>query len=370
VASAKRVVVKIGTRVLVQRSGRPDTQRMKALVHDLAKAQQSGREVVLVSSGAIGAGMEALGLTRRPTNLPDLQMAASIGQLRLMAHYEKLFAAEKCRVGQVLLTHADLKDRRRHLNARHTVLNLLRHGVIPIVNENDVVAVEEIQFGDNDLLAALVSHLVQADLCILLTTADGLREPTTSGRTRRVSYLPEITDAARDLDKGAGSSLSIGGMATKLEAAGEVSKAGGLSVIANGRKPETITRILAGQDVGTLIAEADRVEGRRLSWRKRWIAFFHRAQGILVIDHGAETAIRDRGKSLLPIGIREVSGTFKAGDVVNIKTPDGRTFARGLVEYSSTDAKRIKGHKTSDIAQILGSKDYDEVVHRDNMVVL
>lgn len=371
VAGARRIVVKVGSRVLVQRSGRPDATRMRALVKDLAGARRAGLDITLVSSGAIGAGMEALGLHARPTNLPDLQMAAAIGQMRLMTRYEKLFAAQRCKVGQVLLTHSDLKDRRRHLNARNTVMNLLRHQVVPIVNENDVVAVDEIQFGDNDILAALVAHLIQADLLILLTVTDGLREPAKGGRTRRVSFLPGISDAVRKIATGSDSHLSVGGMATKLQAAEDVARAGGLAVIADGRKSDTVSRILRGEDVGTLIADPDRADNAQaLSGRKRWIAFFHRAQGALVVDEGARTAIEQKGKSLLPIGIRDVMGAFKCGDVVNIKSMDGQTIARGLTEYASEAVQKIKGRRTSDIAGILGSKDYDEVVHRDNMVVL
>jgi len=370
VAAARRIVVKVGSRVLVQRSGRPDSSRMRALVKDLARAHRDGRDIVLVSSGAIGAGMEALRLKTRPTNLPDLQMAAAVGQMRLMAKYEKLFAAEKCRVGQVLLTHADLKDRRRHLNARHTVLNLLRHDIVPIVNENDVVAVDEIKFGDNDFLSALVTHLIQADLLILLTVTDGLREPTASGRSRRVSFLSRISPTVRQWASGSDSPLSVGGMSSKVQAAEDVLKTGGMAVIANGRKTGVVSRILAGEDFGTLLADPDRDEAHGWSGRKRWIAFFHRASGTLAIDDGARKAVGQQGKSLLPIGITGVSGRFQTGDVVNIVSGKGELIARGLAEYSSEEVAKIKGRRTSEIAGILGAKDYDEVVHRDNMVLL
>jgi len=366
-AQAKRVVVKIGSRVLVQRNGRPDLQRLRALVGDLAALRQAGREVVVVSSGAIGAGMSVLGLKRRPTLLPDLQMAAAVGQSRLMALYDRLFAEQKCRVGQVLLTHADLKDRQRHLNARNTMMNLLRHGIVPIVNENDVVAVDEIRFGDNDVLASLVALLIQADLLVLLTTVDGFRAPAAAGRTRRVPFLAGVTDAALALAVGKGSELSTGGMMSKLQAADTVAGVGTPVVIANGRQAGAIRRILAGDDVGTLLAGG---KAAGLSGRKRWIAYFHKAKGALVVDDGARLAIMEKGKSLLPIGIRAVEGDFEAGDVLNIRTAGGEVFARGVTHYAGGDVRRIQGRKTADIAAILGSSEFEEVIHRDNMVVL
>ncbi len=366
-AQARRVVVKIGSRVLVQRNGRPDLRRLRALVGDVAALRQAGREVVVVSSGAIGAGMSALGLKKRPTHLPDLQMAAAVGQSRLMAHYDRLFTAKKCRVGQVLLTHADLKDRQRHLNARNTMMNLLRNGIVPIVNENDVVAVDEIRFGDNDLLASLVALLIQADLLVLLTTVDGFRAPAAAGRTRRVRFLKGVTDEALALAVGKGSDLSTGGMMSKLQAADAVAGVGTPVVIANGRQAGAVRRILSGDDVGTLIA-GGKTSG--LSGRKRWIAFFHKARGTLVVDEGARLAVVEKGKSLLPIGVRAVEGDFEAGDVVNVCTADGRPFARGVTDYSAAQIRRIRGRRTAEVATILGSPDYEEVIHRDNMVVL
>jgi len=367
---ARRIVVKIGSRVLVQRTGRPDLRRIRLLVRDLAALRRAGREVAVVSSGAIGTGMHALGMKTRPTNLPDLQMAAAVGQSRLMTHYDRLFAAEQCRVGQVLLTHADLKDRQRHLNARNTMMNLLRHGIIPIVNENDVVAVDEIKFGDNDLLASLVALLVQADLLILLTTVDGFRAPTGGGRTRRVPFLGGVTDEELALAVGKGSHLSTGGMASKLQAADMVAKVGAPVVIANGRMPGILARVARGEDVGTLIAPRRTDEQSALDSRKRWIAFFHRAPGALIIDDGARQALVAKGRSLLPIGVRAVEGDFESGSVVNIKTLDGVVIARGVVDYASADIRRIMGHRTDEIAGILGACDYAEVIHRDNLVVL
>ena len=364
----QRVVIKIGSRVLIQKTGRPDLRRMRALVKEMAALHQAGKEVILVSSGAIGAGLHALNLRKRPDNLPDLQVAAAVGQSRLMSRYSALFARESIRIGQVLLTHDDLRDRVRHLNARNTMMNLLRRRIIPIVNENDVVAVEEIKFGDNDQLAGLVGMLVDAELLILLSTVDGFRRPIAARKTRRVPYLKSISDETLAMATGEGSQFSIGGMRTKLEAAHDFVHLGRLAVIANGRKSGVLNRIMAGRDEGTLIgSDEPRPDSGS---RKRWIAFFHKSRGTLVVDEGARNAIETRGTSLLPAGIREVEGTFPLGSVVHVRTPQGRVFARGLAEYSSDDIRRIKGRKTSEIAALLGSKDYDEVIHRDHMLVL
>jgi glutamate 5-kinase len=309
-AKARRIVVKIGSRVLVQSSGRPDLRRIKGLVKDIAQLRKGGREVVVVSSGAIGTGMQALGMKTRPDALPELQMAAAVGQSRLMAHYDKLFSAERCRVGQVLLTHDDLKDRQRHLNARNTMMALLRNGIVPIVNENDVVSVDEIKFGDNDLLAALVALLIEADLLVLLTTVDGFRAPAGKGKTQRVSLLKGVTAEELKHAVGKGSDLSTGGMGSKLQAANMVAKVSAPVVIADGRKPKILSKILKGEDTGTLIAAEQGGAGAVLGGRKRWIAFFHKPQGTLVADDGARDAIEKKGRSLLPIGIREVEGHF------------------------------------------------------------
>ena len=369
-SNSRRIVVKIGSRALVQKSGRPDMVRMKALVKDIARLRRGGREVVVVSSGAIGTGVHTLGLKSRPTNLPDLQMAAAVGQSRLMTTYDKLFAAEKCKIGQVLLTHDDLNNRQRHLNARNTMMALLRNGVVPIVNENDVVAVDEIKFGDNDRLAALVALLIEADLLVLLTTVDGFLAPGKGGRMKRVSVLNGITDKELSHANGKGSELSTGGMASKLQAANMVARVSAPVVIANGCKAGILRQILEGQDVGTLIATETSTADSVLAGRKRWIAFFNKPQGTVIVDEGARAAIEQKGKSLLPIGIRDVEGHFASGTVVNVKTTAGVLFACGVVDYSSDQIRKIKGLKTADIAAMLGSKDYDEVIHRDNMVVL
>lgn len=367
VRTARRIVIKLGSRVLVQNAGRPQANRIRGLVREIAACRQEGREVIVVTSGAIGSGMEHLGMKRRPTSLPELQMAAAVGQCRLMALYGRLFSACRCKIGQVLLTHDDLKQRARHLNARNTMLAMLRAGIVPIVNENDVVAVDEIKFGDNDLLASLVVHLVQADLLILLTTADGLRKPAGAGRTRRVAFVGAVTDEVLGLAHGKGGELSTGGMASKLQSARAAAQAGGCVVIADGRRPGVVSGILAGRDVGTLIGPAD--DGSAMTGRKRWIAYFHRPQGALVVDEGARHAIAEKGKSLLPIGIKAVDGEFGVGAAVDIRGPDGAIVARGLSDYSSGDVRRIMGRHTADIKTILGAEACEEVVHRDNMAV-
>ena len=367
---AHRIVVKVGTRVLVQRSGKPDLGRIESLVSDLAELHQQRRQMVLVSSGAVGAGMGALGFRKRPDDISDLQMAAAIGQVRLMTRYQELFSKCDRTVGQVLLTHADLKDRARHLNAQNTMLHLLKNEIVPIVNENDVVAVDEITFGDNDLLAALVAVLVEADLLILLTVVDGIREPLPSGRTRRIPYLRRLTSEVHELAMGTHNPLSVGGMVTKLQAAENAVYAGCHVVIADGRKPNILERILQGDDVGTFIHAQSRRSSKRIRGRKKWIAFFHRSQGTLIIDEGARLAVEEKGKSLLPIGIRKIEGKFNMGDLVQVRSTNNALVARGLVEYSSQDLEKIKGHKTSAIAHILGAKAFDEVIHRDNMVIL
>lgn len=367
---AKRVVVKVGTRLLVSSSGKPSEARMRALVHEIARLRRNGREVILVTSGAIGSGMEVLGLKTRPKTVPDLQMAAAVGQTRLMSQYEKCFARERVHVGQVLLTHDDLNNRTRHLNARNTMLNLLRHGILPIVNENDAVATEEITIGDNDVLAALVALLCGADVLVLLTSVNGVLKPVEKGGTRRIPWIESVTDEILSFAQGKGSDLSVGGMNSKLQAAQMVARAGGLVVIADGRKSNTLSRVFSAADSGTLVGRAKPDKSGLQRHRKQWLAFFHRAQGSVVIDDGACQAIERRGRSLLPIGVIEVRGVFDTGSLINVLSRDGRVIARGLVEYSSAQMQLIKGRPTAEIASVLGEKRNDEAIHRDNMVVL
>lgn len=366
-ADARRLVVKIGSRVLVQRTGRPDVRRMRELVRQIAALHEAGREIVLVSSGAIGSGIEALGWRKRPTSLKLLQMAAAVGQSRLMARYDELFGAHGIRIGQLLLTHEDLRHRTRHLNAQETMLTLLEHRVVPVVNENDVVAIDEIKFGDNDLLAALTALLVQADALVLLTTVDGFRAPAGPGRTRRVPTLTGVSEKELSLALGKGSELSTGGMASKLQSAGMVAENGIPVVIANGRKDGVLDRVTQGMDEGTLILPSS--DASPLSRRERWIALFHRPKGALVLDAGACIALTEKGKSLLPVGILAVEGDFDAGAVVNLKSENGALLGRGLSDYSSTEIRLMRGKRSDELQQILGADESPVVVHRDNLVL-
>jgi glutamate 5-kinase len=364
-SQSRRVVVKAGSRTLVQRSGRPDRRQLEELVRQVAHLREEGREVVLVSSGAIGTGMEALGMKTRPRHLPELQMAAAVGQSRLMGLYGDLFERRGLTVGQVLLTHDDLKHRSRHLNARTTMMTMLRHGIVPIVNENDVVAVEEIKFGDNDHLASLVAMLVEADVLVLLTTVDGLREPAGPRRTRRVPFLDGVTGDALGLARGKGSELSTGGMRSKLQSAAMVVASGIPVVIANGRAAGALERVFLGQDEGTFIAP----HGGLKAHKKRWLAFFQKPHGAVVVDDGARDALVHKGRSLLAIGVRGVEGEFGRDAVVNVKL-DGRVIARGQSGYASEEIRRIQGRKTAEIPGILGGDGFEEVIHRDRLVVI
>ncbi len=355
--NAKRIVVKAGSKVLVQSTGRPNSRRLKLLTGELAQFQNDGGEVAFVSSGAVGAGREALGMKTRPKAMPDLQMAAAVGQMRLMSVYDNLFGKHHCQIGQVLLTYDALKHRERHLNARNTLLNLIAHRIIPVINENDAISTEEIQFGDNDVLAALVAILIDADALILLSTTDGLREPDGTGKTRRVSHIEEVDDAVLGLVDDKQDHLSTGGMASKLQSAQIAAHNGIPVVIANGRKTGVLTRIFQGLDEGTLLFPKE----RNISKRKRWIAFFNRAEGHLVVDDGAAAAL-GKGKSLLPVGIQAVEGRFKVGAMVDIQSQSGKRIARGLVEYGSDEIEQLKGRKTAGKS--------GEVIHRDNMVIL
>ncbi len=349
---AKRVVVKAGSKVLVESTGRPDEKQLRQLVDALAAFRKGGGEVAFVSSGAVGAGLEALGMKSRPKAIPDLQMAASVGQICLMSVYNELFQANGCQVGQVLLTHDVLKHRERHLNARNTLLNLIEHGIIPIINENDTISTEEIKFGDNDVLAALVAILIDADALILLSTTDGLRNGD-----ERVSYIEEVDDDVLNLVADKTDLLSTGGMASKLQSAQIAAHNGIPVVIADGRRSGVLGRILNGEDEGTLLFPK---EGN-ISKRKRWIAFFNRVEGHLIIDAGAAEALAD-GRSLLPVGVVAVQGDFKVGAMVDIQSADGQALARGLVEYSSAEISATMGQHTDE--------KNGEVIHRDNMVLL
>jgi glutamate 5-kinase len=346
-------VVKLGTGVLTDARRQPDLEQLRQLVAQLAGQRQAGREVVMVSSGAVGAGMGVLGYEKRPTHLADLQACAAVGQCRLMATYSELFGAFSLPVGQVLLTHDDLRQHGRHLNARNTLLTLLARGVIPIINENDTVSTTELKFGDNDRLSALVTCLLPADLLVVLTTVEGVIEGFGGPNPRVIPSVERIDAALESLAGGTLSAVSVGGMASKLAAARMVMRSGIPMVIASGRKRDVLARILAGEEEGTLFVPG---EGK-LRGRKRWIAFFHNPAGTLIVDDGARTALHDQGRSLLPPGVIRCEGEFNRGDVVRICDTEGTEFARGVAAYSAAE---IRGNTLNRV----------EIVHRDNLVIL
>jgi glutamate 5-kinase len=341
-----------------------DEAQVARLVEQMAAVQRGGRELVCVSSGAIAAGMGELGLAARPRELPGQQAAAAVGQARLIGLYRELFARHGLPVGQVLLSHADLHSRARHLNARNTFSRLLGAGAVPIVNENDTVAVEEIRFGDNDVLSALVAMLVRADALILLTTVDGLLERPEQGGAVIESVLA-ITEAIRAAAGASDSPLARGGMRTKVQAAEMVTRAGEVCVIANGRSANVLPRLLQGERLGTIFLP----QPRRMAGRKRWIAFFDHPRGELQVDAGAARALREQGGSLLAIGITAVRGAFERGAPVRILDAAGSEIGRGLVNFPADQLGRILGLRSDQFAAALGACEFEEVIHRDNLVL-
>jgi glutamate 5-kinase len=364
---ARRIVVKVGSGLVTTVGEGPSSESIARLAADLAALAHDRREVALVSSGAIVTGVARLGLKERPQSIPEKQAAAAVGQSALMWEYEQAFKKHGIPVGQVLLTGQDISDRSRYLNARNTLLALLAYGVLPVVNENDTVAVDEIKVGDNDNLAALVAHLIDADLLVLLTDVDGLYtgDPRRDPAARRLETVEAVTDDILKLVFDASAAVSVGGMSTKLEAAQKAGASGIPMVIASGREPGVLPRLLKGEPVGTYFQPRD----DRLAARKRWIAFAVPPQGLLTVDAGAKKALTERGTSLLPSGLVEVDGDFHAGDVVALAAKGGTEFARGLVNYDAAELRRIRGVKTRDIETVLGYRGLDEVIHRDNLVI-
>ena len=365
---ARRIVVKVGSGLITAPGEGPVAPRISALAADLAALVKDRREVALVSSGAIATGMARLGLPARPRSIPEKQAAAAVGQSALMWQYEQAFKHHGIQVGQVLLTREDIGDRSRYLNARNTLLALLDFGVLPIINENDTVAVDEIKVGDNDNLAALVAHLIDADLLVLLTDVDGLYtgDPRRDPTARRLETVEAVTEDIQRLVFDTAARVSVGGMSTKLEAAQKANASGIPMVIASGKEAGTLDRLLKGEAIGTYF----RPREDRLASRKRWIAFAVPLQGRLMVDAGARRALTERGKSLLPSGLVRVEGEFAAGAAVGLAEGAGPEFARGLVNYDADELRKIRGAKTTDIEKALGYKGLDEVVHRDNLVVL
>jgi len=345
--------VKLGTGVLTDSRKLIDPAQLEQLVAQMAAQRKAGREIVLVTSGAVGAGMGALGYETRPTDLAEKQACAAVGQSRLMAVYDKLFSAHGLVVAQVLLTHEDLEHHERHLNARNTLVTLLNRGVVPIINENDAVSFTEIKFGDNDKLSALVASLLPADLLVILTTVDGVIENFGAANAKTISVIEQIDAAIEGMAGGTTSATAVGGMKSKVEAAKIAVRSGIPLVIASGRNKDTLAKIVGGEDEGTLFVP----QPTKLQGRKRWIAFFHHPKGTLVVDDGAKKALRESGKSLLPPGVARCEGNFSADDVVRICDLDGMEFARGIAKFS---AEEIRAKKLTRV----------ELVHRDDLVIL
>jgi glutamate 5-kinase len=368
IALARTVVVKVGTNVLTGADGTLDPVRLQALADQVQRIRQSGRQVALVSSGAIGAGLGRLGLPRRPTDLRQLQACAALGQAFLMRAYEECLARHGTHTAQILLTAGDFDSRNRYLNARNTILTLFEWNCLPIINENDTVSVAEIRFGDNDHLAAMVTNLLQAPLLILLTVVDGLysADPRTDPSAQVLTTVPLIDAEVTDMAGSSRSPLGSGGMRSKLRAARLATAAGESVIMANGARPGVLDAIFAGEPVGTLFLP----HGTTVPAWKRWLGYTARPRGRLVVDAGARQAVQHQGRSLLPIGIIEVTGSFGKGDVVSLCDADGTEFARGLTNYSAADASRLRGLRSEQIGEVLGTVPYEEVVHRDNLVVI
>lgn len=364
----RRVVVKIGSQILSSSTGIEEA-RLEGLVSELAALHDQGKEIVVVSSGAVAAGMARLGRRERPQSIPEKQALAAVGQIRLMALYERAFGKFSKNVAQVLLTHEDLANRQRYLNAKHTFQMLLASSIISIVNENDTVAVEEMKFGDNDHLSSLVATLLEADLLLILSDVAGVydRDPRVDSNA---VIVPLIQDIKGIKSKVIGSSRSVfgtGGMATKIAAAEEAAVAGIPTVIASGLMVGSIPRVFKPEEeIGTLVLP----DSNRLTNRKHWIAFNLKPAGEVVVDSGAHEALVRKKTSLLPSGVREVRGSFGVGECVRCLDLEGREFARGLINYSALELNQIKGLHTSRIEQALGYKPFDEIIHRDDLVLL
>lgn len=367
-ADAKRIVVKVGTSTLTDGTGKLNLPQIEKLVRELSELADAGKEIILVSSGAVGAGMERLGLKEKPKLMPEIQAAAAVGQGILMHTYEKLFGEYGQIVAQVLLTREDSVNRKRYTNSRNTLMTLLGMRVIPVINENDAVAVDELKIGDNDTLSAMVASIVDADLLVILSDVDGLYSDNPQANPE--AYLiPEITDITPEIEAlagGPGTARGTGGMYTKIQAAKIAVNSGVLMLIASGGQDGILRDIVTGVEIGTMFIPKE----NRLQIRKRWLAFGARVQGSVTVDKGCERAILKGGSSLLAAGIKAVEGDFEHGNTIRILTVEGREIARGIANYNAVETKRIVGAHTNQIAVILGSKPYDEVVHRDNLVLL
>lgn len=368
-STANLVVVKVGTRVLTQSDGTLNHRRIEQLAEEIHTVSQNGRRIVLVSSGAVGAGVGLLTLKARPTDLAKLQAVAAVGQTHLIQTYDRVFAKHGRRAAQVLLTIEDVDDRIRYLNVRNTLHSILDFGAVPIVNENDTVSVDELKttFGDNDRLAAVVTNLLRAPLLIVLSDIEGLYDGDPALSTSRlVSTVDQIDERVLAYVRDRKTGVTKGGMSSKLEAARMVTTAGENMIIASGRETNVLSRIMAGDNVGTLFVG----QAKGISPFKRWLGFSAQVRGRIQLDDGARRAILEKGRSLLAAGIVGTQGEFQKGDVVALCDAEGSVIARGLTNYSSADVERIKGLKSEKIAQVLGRRPYEEVIHRDNLAIV
>ncbi len=366
---SRRIVIKVGTSLLAPPERPIQARRFSALAREIAALREAQLEPILVSSGAVGLGLRRLGRSQRPRTIPEKQAAAAVGQIDLCQRFQKALGRFDLKVGQILLTHIGLAQRERFLNARHTIQQLVRAGVVPIINENDSVATEELRFGDNDHLSALVTNLAGADLLILLTDIDGLydRHPKQPG-ARPIRELSSVTPELIRQVSDSTSLVGTGGMRSKLAAARTAAHFGATTVIANGRQKDVISRILAGEPLGTCV-QPQPTSGQ-ISARKHWIAYSLKPRGTLHLDAGAARALVERGRSLLPIGIVSLEGQFGVGDLVRCCSPQNIEIARGLISYTAAEVERIKGQKSPRIATLLGYTNGPEIIHRDDLVLL
>lgn len=362
----KRVVIKVGTTTLTHDTGLLNLERIEILVRQISNLHNHGYEVVLVTSGAIGAGMGKLNLNERPKNLPEKQAIAAVGQVALIHLYQKIFAEYGKAVGQLLLTASDINERNRYLNGRNTCFSLFNLGVIPIINENDAIAVEEIKVGDNDTLSAFVSTLIDADLLIILSDIDGLYDsnPKKNPNAKLISLVPQLNEEIINMAGGSDSKFGTGGMATKLNAAEIAINSGTNMVIAQGNKPENLIAIVKGEDIGTLFVK----KKKGLKAKKHWLQYSSKKLGKIIVDNGAKEALL-KHRSLLPSGIVDVEGNFNKGDVITIIDEEKNILASGITNYDAIECKKIMGKQTKEIIKILGYKDYDEVIHINNMSI-
>lgn len=364
----KILVIKIGTSVLTDEKGNLDTDIIKRIAEEVAQIRKRGFEVIMVTSGAIVVGMQLLHLNKRPEYLPELQACAATGQAQLMKIYDGHFRKFGFLTAQVLLTQDDVNNRTRYLNARNTLLVLLEKDTIPIINENDTVSTEEIKFGDNDRLSSLVANLIEADKLIIMSDVDGLYKFDIKDKTKKeiLHRVEKITDEIELMAEDQRSRFGVGGMTTKLQAAKMVTNAGIECILVNGKRKNVLTDILDGKRIGTVfVARQPKIKAR-----KRWIAYSSKPAGTVRVDSGAKEVLIKKNRSLLPSGIIGCSGRFDVGDTVDIIGENNKEFARGITNYSSSELNKIKGQKTRDIEKILGYKYYDEVIHRDNLVIL